>query len=326
MQRLKSGWEAFKTVAILFSLLVNLALIAVLIFLATQIAPIKDAIAEPLIDGLHASFVGLDKATIDRIIPVRETIPVQFTLPLEQNTTVVLTAPVPLQAYAQFNLPGGGGTINGMVSLQLPQGMSLPVALDLAVPVDTTLPVSLDVRAVIPLEETQLHDPLENLRRLLDPIVRGLDNLPDDSGALLALAGRALITGQLPDLQQPTAASQYPWPGYSITAGNGYAWPDDMPAQPGVLTGTVPGGLQAWGRAPGAPDGIYVPYGWIGPANIIPAGNELIDPLTAPRMRPQAPAPPSYLEGAAAIEGAAPPETAPAGGDQGILPTPTPGP
>ncbi len=322
MQRLKAGWEAFKTVAILFSLLVNLALIAALIFLATQILPIKNTIAEPLIDGLHASFVGLDKATIDRIIPVRETIPVQFTLPLQQNTTVVLTAPVPLQAYAQFNLPGGGGTINGMVSLQLPQGMSLPVALNLDVPVDTTLPVSLNVRAVIPVQETQLHDPLENLRRLLDPIVRGLDNLPDDSGALLALLGQ-FLTGQLPDLQQPTPASLYPWPGYSITAGDGYTWPDDMPAQPGRLTGTVPGGLQPWGRAPGAPDGIYVPYGWVGPANIIPAGSDLIDPQTAPRMRPQAPAPQSYLAGEAVPAGTTAVEEAPA--DQGILPTPTPG-
>ncbi len=325
MQRLKSGWEAFKTVAILFSLLVNLALIAALVFLATQILPIKNTIAEPLIDGLHASFVGLDKATIDRIIPVRETIPVQFTLPLQQNTTVVLTAPVPLQAYAQFNLPGGGGTINGVVSLQLPQGMSLPVALDLQVPVDTTLPVSLNVRAVIPVEETQLHDPLANLRRLLDPIVRALDNLPDDGGALLALLGQAL-TGQLPDLQQPTAASLYPWPGYSITAGDGYTWPEDMPPQPGVLTGTVPGGWQAWNRAPGAPDGIYVPYGWIGPANIIPAGSEdLIDPQTAPRMRPQALAPQSYLAGETAPAGTTTSEAAPVTEDQGILPTPTPG-
>ncbi len=325
MQRFKSGWEAFKTVAILFSFIVNLVLVAVLVVLVTLIFQIKGGIAEPLIDGLHASFVGLDKATIDRVIPVRETIPVQFDLPLQQNTTVVLTSPVPLQANAQFNLPGGGGTINGTVNLQLPQGMQLPVALNLNVPVDTMLPVSLDVRAVIPVEETQLHDPLENLRGLLDPFVRGLDNLPDNAQEGWAYLGQ-IISGNAPDLLQPTTGSQYPWPGYSLTAGDDYAWPADMPAQPGALTGTVPGGLEPWGVAPGAPDGIYIPYGWIGPANIIPAGSELIDPVTAPRMRPEAipPSSPAAPVDVAPPADSAPPQSIPPEADQGILPTPTP--
>ncbi|MBN2471485.1 MAG: hypothetical protein JXN59_12240 [Anaerolineae bacterium] len=321
MQRFKSGWEAFKTIAILFSFIVNLVLVITLVVLVTLIFQIKGGIAEPLIDGLHASFVGLDKATIDRVIPVRETIPVQFDLPLQQNTTVVLTAPVPLQASAQFNLPGGGGTINGLVSLQLPQGMQLPVSLDLNVPVDTMLPVSLDVRALIPLEETQLHDPLENLRGLLDPFVRGLDNLPDNAQEGWAYLGQ-LVSGNAPDLLQPTIGSQYPWPGYSITAGDDYQWPADMPVQPGSLTGTVPEGLEEWEVAPGAPNGIYIPYGWIGPANIIPAGSDLIDPATAPRMRPEAIAPSSPA--VPAPTAVAPPESAPSGADQGILPTPAP--
>ncbi|GAB4572397.1 MAG: hypothetical protein Kow0077_11760 [Anaerolineae bacterium] len=326
MQRVKSGWEAFKTIAILFSFVVNLVLVVALVITLSLIFQIKSGIAEPLVDGLHASFVGLDKATIDRIIPVRETIPVQFDLPLQQNTTVVLTAPVPLQANAQFNLPGGGGTINGTVSLQLPQGMQLPVALNLNVPVDTSLPVSLDVRAVIPIEETQLHDPLENLRSLLTPFVRALDNLPDDAQSGWAFLGQVL-SGNAPDLLQPTQESLYPWPGYSITAGDNYLWPEDMPPQPGVVTGTVPGGLEPWGVAPGAPSGIYVPYGWIGPANIIPAGSDL-DPATAPRMRPNAPGPVTLQEAAQASgETTAPAEAMPPAdttSDQGILPTPTP--
>lgn len=317
MQRFRSGWEAFKTFAILFSFIINLVLVIALVVTVSLIFQIKNGIAEPLVDGLHASFVGLDKSTIDRVIPVRETIPVQFNLPLEQNTTVVLTGPVPLAANAQFNLPGGGGTINGTVSLQLPQGMALPVALDLDVPVDTMLPVSLDVRALIPVEETQLHDPIENLRRVLDPFVRGLDNLPGDASEGWAFLGQ-VISGNGPDLLQPTDGSMYAWPGYSITAGDDYVWPDDMPSQPGTLTGTVPGGLEPWGVAPGVDDGIYVPYGWIGPANIPPAGSELVDPATAPRMRPEAsplatPVPSEAPTGEAATPGEA---------DQGILPTP----
>jgi hypothetical protein len=311
MQRIKSGWEAFKTIAILFSFVINLVLIIVLVILGMQIYQIKNGIAEPLIDGLHASFVGLDKATIDRIIPVRETIPVQFDLPLQQNTTVILTSPVPLQAYAQFNLPGGGGTINGMVNLQLPQGMELPVSLNLTVPVDTTLPVSLDVRAIIPLEETQLHDPINNLREVLEPLVRVLDNLPDNAAEGREFVSQ-LLSGNAPDLLAPTSASMYPWPGYSRTAGDGYIWPADMPAQPGHETGTVSGGLESWDVAPGAPTGIYIPYGAIGPANIIPAGSDLVDPDTALRMADTLPP-----------QSTAVPTTVPPEGDQGILPTPT---
>lgn len=258
MQRVKWSWNAFKNVAIIFSFVVNLVLIITLLIVGLLLFQIKNGIAEPLIDGLHSSFVGLDQATIDRIIPVREEIPVQFTLPLQQNTEVILTAPVPLQANAQFNLPGEGGTINGVVSIVLPEGLNLPVSLDLEVPVDTQLPVALDVRAVIPLAETQLHDAFVNLRDLLEPFVRALDNLPsngEEGGAWLS----AVIAGQGPDLLAPTDGSMHPWPGYSRTAGTGYTWPADMPPQPGYDTGVVPGGLGEWTVPPGAEDSFYDP-------------------------------------------------------------------
>ncbi len=258
MQRVKFTWNAFKNVAILFSFIVNLVLVVALLILVLLIFPIKNGIVEPLIDGLHASFVGLDSATIDRIIPVRETIPVQFTLPLEQNTIVVLTEPVPLQVAATFDLPAGGGTINGIVNIQLPRGLRLPVSLDLDVPVDATVPVNLDVRAVIPLAETQLHDAFANLRQLLEPFVRALDNLPGNADEGWAYVGE-LLSGRGRDLLAPTEGSMNPWPGFSVTAGDGYVWPDDMPPQPGQRTGTVPGGLSPWDRAPGAPDGVYRP-------------------------------------------------------------------
>ncbi len=260
MQRVKSTWNAFKNFAVLFSFVVNLVLVIVLLVLVILIFQIKNGIAEPLIDGLHASFVGLDQATIDRIIPVRETIPVQFTLPLDQDTIVVLTAPVPLQVAATFDLPGGGGTINGIVNIQLPRGLQLPVSLNLDVPVDTMLPVSLDVRAVIPIEETQIGDAVVNLRELLDPFVRALDNLPSNADEGWAYLGD-LISGNAPYLLTPTEGSVDPWPGFSTTAGDGYVWPEDMPAQPGQRTGTVPGGLADWDVAPGAPSGYYQPQG-----------------------------------------------------------------
>ncbi len=235
MQRLRAIWEAFKTVAILFSLVVNVVLVIALISSVSLIVQIKNEIAEPLVDGLQTNFIGLDQATIDRMIPVREVIPVQFDLPLRQNTTVVLTSPVPLAANAQFSLPGGGGMINGTVSLQLPQGMQLPIALDFAVPVDTTLPVNLDVRALIPIQETQLHDPLQNLRALLEPYVNAMENLPDSAAGGWALLTRVL-NGDAPDLFAPAPGGHNVWPGYAFPAGEGYESPADAPAQPGTLT------------------------------------------------------------------------------------------
>ena len=56
---------------------------------------IKNQVAQPLVNGLHSSFVGLDQATIDWTIPVRDTIQVQLDIPLETDTVVVLTEPVP---------------------------------------------------------------------------------------------------------------------------------------------------------------------------------------------------------------------------------------
>ena len=62
MHRIKGLWEAFKTFAILFSFIVNVVLVIVLVVLGTQLFQLKNYIAEPLIDGLHSSFVGLDNS------------------------------------------------------------------------------------------------------------------------------------------------------------------------------------------------------------------------------------------------------------------------
>lgn len=281
MQRAKNFWNAFKNFAIIFSFIVNFTLILVILFLLVLIWQIKTGIAEPLIDGLHTSFVGLDKATIDRVIPVRDELDIAFTLPLQQSTTVVLTEAVPLQVNALIDLPGiNAYNVNAAVNLQLPAGLRLPVALDLEVPVNQTIPVSLDVRAIIPIEETQLHDPIENLRRTLQPFVNALDRLPNNEEEgrefLGELANGVLGRGPMPDVLTPTERGLEAWPGYSITAGEGYVWPEDTPSQPGQSTGIVPGGLGRWTLPEGASDGIYIPFGQTGPAGIIPSGSPFL--------------------------------------------------
>jgi hypothetical protein len=247
MRALKAVGTFIKNFMILFSFIVSLILVVVLVALLLLIFDIKNNIATPLVGGLHSSFVGLDESTIDWTIPVRDRIPVVLNIPLETDTVVVLTENVPLAVSATITLPGVGQLNNAQVFLQLPEGLELPVRLDIDVPVNEELDVSLDVRAIIPLSETQLHDPINNLRLLFEPIVRALGNLPDDFNEAGQLVSDVLA-GNPPNLLADTPYSLDPWIGYSRTAGVGYTLGDEprpMLNHP-VETGVVqPGGIPA---------------------------------------------------------------------------------
>ncbi len=228
---------------VVFSFIVNIILVGVILILGVLIFNIKNDVADPLLKGLHSSFVGLDEATIDWTIPVRDSVQAQFTLPLEQETQVVLTDDVPLTVNA--NISGPVSIVGARVALTLPKGTVLPVALDLDVPVDEEIPVNLDVRAVIPLEQTQLHDPFQNLRYTFEPIILALDNLPDNFGEASSF-GRQLLSGQPPNLFEPSPYVQDPWAGYSRTSGLGYdllaeSLRLNAPGEPASVQGAAPG-------------------------------------------------------------------------------------
>jgi hypothetical protein len=72
--------------------------------------------------------------------------------------------------------------------------------------------VQLPVDVQIPLNETQLHQPFVNLRDLLEPYVRILDNLPGDWSDVPDFVIDA-IQGEGVYLLSPTEDSQNPWPG-----------------------------------------------------------------------------------------------------------------
>lgn len=171
MQIIRNFWNAFKNFAIIFSFIMNFVLIIVLVIVVREIFIIKEGIAEPLIDGLHRNFVGMDEANIKTNIQVEDTITIDFQLPIEQEITVVMTDTVPLG-----NFTFGDNSI----PISLEAGDELPIRLNMVVPVQQTIPISLTVPVDIPLNETELHGPFTNLRDLLEPFVRSLDNLPDD--------------------------------------------------------------------------------------------------------------------------------------------------
>ncbi len=177
-------WQAFKTFAIIFSFIMNIVLLLVLLIAVPLILPIVDSVAEPLVGGLSDSFVEMSDATISRTITVEDTIPIAFVLPLETETEVLVVRSIPLNIPAQFNLPGGGGQINGTVSLALPEGLTLPVMLSLEVPVDQEIDVSLSVDVEIPLQETELGGPFNTLRGLFEPLDRLIKGLPSSNDEL----------------------------------------------------------------------------------------------------------------------------------------------
>ena len=207
MERLKRFWDAFKDIAILFSFAVNFFLVVTLLVVSIpglrMAFALKTGLVEPLLNDLDTAFVGLGEATIDTTVQINEPIPIQFDLPLnqplpidfllpiEQDTVVVLNEPVPLFLPAQFNLPAGGGMINGSVSLALPVGLQLPVHLSMFVPVTQTIPVRMNVpveemipiQMVVPvhikLGESGLDSVVSELRGALLPVKEQVDKLPD---------------------------------------------------------------------------------------------------------------------------------------------------
>ncbi|MCP4416301.1 MAG: hypothetical protein GY805_06750 [Chloroflexi bacterium] len=177
-------WQAFKTFAIIFSFVMNFVLLLVLLFAAPLILPIVDSVAEPLVGGLSDSFVEMSEAKIVQTITVTDKIPINFTMPLEEETEVVIVRSVPLNIPAQFVLPGGGGQINGSVSLELPEGLPLPVRLDLDVLVDQEVDIELPVDVEIPLRDTELGGPFNTLRALFEPLDQLIKGLPSSNNEL----------------------------------------------------------------------------------------------------------------------------------------------
>lgn len=179
-------WQAFKNFAIIFSFIVNIILILVLGLVAVLLFPFLSNMVTPLVGGLNDSFVEMNDASIIQTIQVDDTLPISFTLPLEQETDVVLADDVSLNVPATFALPAGGGTINGQVSIVLPKDTVLPVNLNLDVPVDQNIPVKLAVPVDIKLNKTDLGTPFNRLVENFDPLNGFLEGLPEDNDEFIS--------------------------------------------------------------------------------------------------------------------------------------------
>jgi hypothetical protein len=260
MVGLRRFFKAFQHIAIIFSFIFNFVFLIVLVFVLFLLFRINNGIVEPLVTGLHSSFVGLDEARIITTINVQDRIPVVLDIPLQQNTDVRLTAPVALAANAEFTLPGGGGSIRGTVNIVLPQGLVLPVALDLNVPVNSELDIALEVPVDISLQETQLHDPFQRLIKLFDPLARIFTNAPNDWDEVWAL----VQAGEAPNLLEDNSYIRDPWEGY-VTG---------LDPNAPTFTPTVPGFGGDAGEVPPNAPGTTPIYALLTPGADTGAGTE----------------------------------------------------
>lgn len=170
-------WRAAVVLTLVTSMVINLIMIVVVFVLLNQVGSIKLTL-NSVLGQLDAAFEGLGQVVITDTIKISQQVPVQFDLPLNQDTVVTTQAPVPINTQATFSL-GQFGSINGLVSLQLPTGTRLPVHLELTVPVSNAIPVVFDQPISIPLAEKGLGPVVAKLRAALAPIIDLVRQLPD---------------------------------------------------------------------------------------------------------------------------------------------------
>ncbi len=170
-------WDAAKSISLLVSMIINLVLIIIVAILIQQVGAIKNTLGSVL-GQLDSAFQGLGETVIKTTIPISQSVPVVFDLPLKQDTFVTTNSPVPISTQATFSL-GQFGSINGTVSLNLPAGTQLPVHLELTVPVSNAIPVVFNQSVAIPLAPSGMQPVVDKLRSALGPILTLVGKLPD---------------------------------------------------------------------------------------------------------------------------------------------------
>lgn len=194
--RLTPFWKAL----IITSFIVNIVLLTVVLLLVGFVVQWRQQLTTTTVLGqgfaadnvaeLRDIVAGLQGATIRTTIPLDQPLPLQgagVIVPVDQQTTVTLVEPVPLQlSGADIDLGNGNRLRANNISLTLPQGTPLRIALKMDIPLDSvTIPVRLNVPVEIPLKDTELGPQFMRLGWLVDRLVGplapvlGLDPIPE---------------------------------------------------------------------------------------------------------------------------------------------------
>jgi hypothetical protein len=181
---------AFWTVACIFSLFVNIILLAILISLGHNFFELKSLIAKGLINGASENLALMDKAHIVTTVPVQttmqlqDTLPVAFDLPINQSTQLSLVQDTRISgAYIYLN------NTAVLTDLTLPANTPIQANFDMNIPVDTTVPlsitvpVSIQVPVDIAVDQTDLHQSIVGLQGIMEPyriLMNSAFNSPKD--------------------------------------------------------------------------------------------------------------------------------------------------
>lgn len=175
-RRLRPGclsryWGAFKNIAILFSFTVNFITVLVILVLLLALLPLKQVFIGPIMGQVWGELQALDNAKIQTSVKINQQVPIAFPVSVRENpTTVRLTAPVSMAMPARFSFPGGGGAINGTVTIVMPAGTRLPVVIeDMTIPISQKIPIAFDQPVTIYLRDTELHSSIGSFQGLLRP-------------------------------------------------------------------------------------------------------------------------------------------------------------
>jgi hypothetical protein len=167
---------AFWTVACIFSLLVNILLIALLISLGHHLIELKTLVANGLLNDMTDNLALMDKAHIVTTVPVETTVrlqddlPVVFDLSIDQSTQLSLSQETRIpNAYIYLN------NTAVITDLTLPAGTLIQANFDMTIPVsqtipvDVTVPVSLLVPLDLAIDQTDLHQSIVGLQDAIEP-------------------------------------------------------------------------------------------------------------------------------------------------------------
>lgn len=175
-------WKAM----ILTSFVLNLVLIFVVLFLVMSLVTWRDQILGTSVSGLGFAknnvaelrdvVQQLQKAHIITTIPLNQNLSLAgkgVAVPVDQVTDVVLTQPVPLTlAGADIDLGSGNRLHAQNISLELPAGTPLQIALKMNIPLDqVTIPIQLDVPVDIAMADTELAPQFRRLGSVVDRLV-----------------------------------------------------------------------------------------------------------------------------------------------------------
>lgn len=165
---------------IITSFLMNMVLLLVLLTLGgllyqqrqqlVALAGTTQGFARTNITELTNIVAGLETATIKTTIPISEPLGLDLIVPIDQGTVVTTLDSVPINVPASIDM-GPFGQLYPNVSLALPPGTRLNIALKIDVPLKTEVPVRLNVPVEIPLKDTELGPLFARLGTLLDNLL-----------------------------------------------------------------------------------------------------------------------------------------------------------